>query len=177
MDIEHVIDTRRVYEGRVVNLRIDIVEFPDGRVAEREIVEHSPSIVVAPLDDRGNVLLVRQYRLAVGQTLLELPAGGMHDGESPEEAATRELREEIGYAAAKLERLGGYFAAPGFCEEYLHFFVASSLTPSPLQADDDESIDVVPVPLSDVPGLIERGEVQDAKSVAGLWWMLRRLGR
>lgn len=176
MDLERVVATKRIYQGRILNLRLDTVEFPDGRTATREIVEHGASVVIAPLDDQGNVLLVRQYRLAVDQVLLELPAGGMHGDETPEEAANRELREEVGQAADRLERLGGYFAAPGFCQEYLHLFIATGLSPSPLQADEDESIDVVPIPLAEVYGLIERGEVRDAKSVAGLLWVLRRLG-
>ncbi|MBI4499230.1 MAG: NUDIX hydrolase [Chloroflexi bacterium] len=176
-DIEHVIVTRRIYEGRILNLRVDTAQFPDGRTTTREVVEHSPSVVLVPLDDHGNVLLVRQYRLAVGHTLLELPAGGLNGQETPEVAADRELREETGYAAAHLERLGGYFASPGYCSEYLHLFLATGLHEAPLDADHDESIDVVRAPLREAVSLIERGEVQDAKSVAGLLWVLHRLGR
>ena len=92
-------------------------------------------------------------------------------------SAGRSAKGRSGSGGGRLEQVGGFYAAPGFCQEYLHFFIASDLTPSALPADEDESIDVVPVPLADIPSLIERAEVRDAKSVAGLWWTLRRLGR
>lgn len=166
---ERVLETRRVYEGRVVSLRVDTVALPDGRSAQREVAEHAPVVVVVPLDGDGNVLLVRQYRLPVKQLLLELPAGGIDPGESVEEAVQRELREETGQRAGRLERLAAFYASPGYCDELMHLFLATELEPSPLAADSDENIEVVRMPLAEALALVERGEICDAKTIIGLW--------
>ena len=162
-------ESRRVYEGRVVNLRVDRVKLPDGRSAVREVVEHAAVVAIVALDSRGNVLLVRQYRLPVKQALLEIPAGGVDSGESAEEAAQRELQEETGQRAGRLERLGSFFASPGYCDEYMHLYLATELEPAALAADADESIEVVRLPLDEALQLIERGEICDAKTIVGLW--------
>ncbi len=168
-----VIETKRIYEGKVINLRVDtIVE--KGQKLERTVVEHRGAVTVVPLDSKGRVLMVRQYRHAAKRYLLELPAGGLDEGEKPLAAAQRELQEEIGYKAGKLERVGGFFTAPGFCEEYMHLFIATGLTPSRLQHDDDEDIHVEPTPLSKIPGLIRTGAIEDAKSLVGLLTVLSR---
>jgi ADP-ribose pyrophosphatase len=164
-----VLESRRVYEGRIVNLRVDTVALPDGRSAQREVAEHAPVVVIVPLDKDGNVLLVRQYRLPVRRLLLELPAGCMDPGESAEEAAQRELREETGQRAGRLERLAAFYASPGFCDELMHLFLATELEPSPLAPDSDESLEVVQMPLLEALGLVERGEICDAKTIVGLW--------
>jgi len=173
---ERVLESRRVYEGRVVSLRVDKVALPDGRSALREVAEHAPVVVVVPLDEEGNVLLVRQYRLPVEQLLLELPAGGIDAGESVEEAVQRELREETGQRAAHLERLGSFFVSPGYSDELMHLFLATGLEHSPLVADSDESIEVVRMPLTDALALVEREEICDAKTIIGLWAAARRIG-
>ena len=154
---ERVLETRRVYEGRVVNLRLDTVALRDGRTAVREVAEHAPVVVIVPVDGDGNVLLVRQYRLPVQQSLLELPAGGIDAGESVEEAVQRELREETGHRAGRLERLAAFYASPGYCDELMHLYLATELEPSPLAADSDEDIEVVPMPLAEALALVERG--------------------
>ena len=173
---ERVLESRRVYEGRVVNLRLDTVVLPDGRSAVREVAEHAPVVVIVPLDGDGNVLLVRQYRLPVQQSLLELPAGGIDAGESVEEAVQRELREETGQRAGRLERLAAFYASPGYCDELMHLYLATELEPSPLAADSDENIEVVLVTLTDALALVERGEICDAKTIIGLWAAARRIG-
>jgi len=173
---ERVLETRRVYEGRIVNLRVDTVALPDGRSAQREVAEHAPVVVIVPLDEDGYVLLVRQYRLPVRQLLLELPAGGIDPGESVEEAVQRELQEETGRRAERLERLAGFYASPGYCDELMHLYLATELEPSPLDADSDESIEVVRMPLADALALVERGEICDAKTIIGLWAAARRIG-
>ena len=173
MDEERTISTRKIYEGRIVNLRVDTVELPGGRTSEREIVEHRGAVVIAAIDGQGNVLLVRQFRKAVGQVLLELPAGTLDPGEDPETCALREIQEETGFRAGKLEKLGGFYSAPGFLTEYLQLFMATELEPNARAGDDDEDIEVVPTPLSKVPHLIATGEIRDAKSVAGLLRVLR----
>lgn len=168
-DQEQVVASRRIYEGRVVSLRVDSVTLPGGRSTVREVVEHAPVVVIVPLDGEGNVLLVRQYRLPARRSLLELPAGGIDPGESVEEAVQRELREETGQQAGRLERLCGFYASPGYCDEYMHLFLATDLHPSSLPADTDEQIQVVRLPLAEALRLVERGEICDAKTIAGLW--------
>ena len=173
---ERVLESRRVHEGRVVNLRLDTVVLPNGRSAVREVAEHAPVVVIVPLDGDGNVLLVRQYRLPVQQSLLELPAGGIDAGESVEEAVQRELREETGQRAGRLERLAAFYASPGYCDELMHLYLATELEPSPLAADSDENIEVVPIPLTDALALVDRGQICDAKTIIGLWAAARRIG-
>jgi ADP-ribose pyrophosphatase len=148
-------------------MRVDSVVKPNGKKTTREVVEHVDCVVILPIDSKGNVLLVRQFRHAVGKELLELPAGSIDPGETPEQAAVRELREETGYKPGKLERLGGFYAAPGYCTEYLHFFRATQFEKSPLTAEDTDEIEVVPISPADVPGLVASGQICDAKTIAG----------
>lgn len=164
------IHTEVVYEGRVVSLILNEYETPAGMRYKREIVMHHGAIVVVPLDADGNVHLVRQHRAPIGRTLLEFPAGTMdHEGENPEECADRELQEEIGQKAGRLESLGGFYSAPGFCTEYLHVFLATELTPSLLVGDEDEDIEVVKLPLAEVRRRALNGEFEDAKTFAALF--------
>lgn len=174
---ERTIETRRIYDGKILSLRVDTVSLPGGGTSVREIVEHGNAVVLVPLDAEGRVLLVRQYRKPVEQALLELPAGNMEPGEDPEVAATRELREETGFLPGKLERLGGFYAAPGYCQEYLHLFLATDLRSDPLPADSDEDLELVATPWAEVPTLLKSGAICDSKSVAGLWWAIARLGK
>lgn len=176
MSEEKTLDRRQVYKGRAVNLYIDTVEKASGRRTTREIVEHSDCVAVVVMDAEGNALLVRQFRKAVEKALLEIPAGGINPGEDAEECVRRELREEIGYLPLKIEKLGGFYSAPGYCTEYLHLFLATNLVPSRLEAEDTESIEVVRVPLSRIPSLIASGEICDAKSIAGLLQVISTRG-
>jgi ADP-ribose pyrophosphatase len=162
---EETLSSRRIFEGRAVNLRVDTVRLASGRQTTREIVEHEEVVAV---DDRDNVLLVKQYRHPVGKELLEIPAGGIDPGETPEDAVRREMREETGFLPKKVAKLGGFYSAPGFCTEYLHLYLAAELVHRPLQAEDTENISLVPKPLAEIPGLIASGAIVDAKSIAGL---------
>lgn len=173
---ELTLSSRRIYQGRVVGLRIDTVRLPHGGTSDREIVEHGEAVVLVPVDDQGRVLLVRQYRKAVERLLLELPAGGVDPGETPEQTALREMQEETGFLPGKLEALGGFFIAPGYSQEYLYLFLATDLTPSSLDPDDDEDIELVPTTWEEIPGLLESGAICDAKSVAGLLRAMQRRG-
>ena len=171
---EKALSSRRIYQGKTVGLRVDEVEMPSGRRSTREVVEHPDAVVVVPLDNEGGVYLVRQYRQAVDKHLLELPAGGVEPGEGPEACVERELREEIGMRPGRVERLVGFYSAPGFCTEYLHLFLARDLHPDRLPAEDAEVIDVVRVPLKEIPRLIASGKIEDAKSIAGLLLVLSK---
>lgn len=168
--------SRRIYEGRVVNLRVDLVRLPDGRVVEREVVEHPGAAAVVALTDREEVLMVRQYRYAVGQTLLEIPAGTLEVGEDPLACAMRELVEELGATAGRWEPLATLFYSPGFLTEVMHLFLASDLAEGQPRPDPDERLTVERIPLPEAVELVRRGEVRDAKSVAGLLLVARRRG-
>ncbi|MBM3167072.1 MAG: NUDIX hydrolase [Chloroflexi bacterium] len=167
--MEKTISSKVVYEGRALKLRVDTVLKPDGKTTTREIVEHKDCVAVVVLDHKDNVIMVRQYRKAVGKHLLEIPAGSIDDGEQPIAAVRRELQEEIGYLPNKIDKLGGFYSTPGYCSEYLHLYMASYLIPSRLEAEDTEDIKVERVPLSRIPDMIASGEICDAKSVAGLF--------
>ena len=171
---ERRLSSEVAFEGRVVGVRVDTAALPGGRTARREVVEHQPSVVVVPIDSNGDLVLVRQFRYPVGETLLEAPAGNVEEGELPEDCAQRELQEEAGYRAESLERLGAFWMSPGFCTEKMHAFVARGLSPRRLDADDDETIEVVRRPPSEARAMIERGEIRDAKTIAAL---LLALGR
>jgi nudix-type nucleoside diphosphatase (YffH/AdpP family) len=164
---ERLLHSQHVYRGRALHIRVDSVVKPNDAKTTREVVEHVDCVVILPVDSKGNILLVRQFRHAVNKELLELPAGSIDPGETPEEAAIRELREETGYKPGKLEKLGGFYAAPGYCTEYLHFFRATQLEKSPLTAEDTDEIELVPISPADVPGLIVSGKICDAKTIAG----------
>jgi len=168
MTQERTLKSEYIYRGRVVTLRLDTVEIDQGHTTLREVIEHGQSVVIVPVDYRRNVLLVRQFRKAIEESLLEVPAGGLEPGESPDQGLLRELREETGYTADSFERLGGFYATPGYSTEYFHLYLARSLRPSPLKADADERIEVVRVPLEEVPRLIRSGEIRDCKSFAAL---------
>lgn len=165
---ERLLSTERVYAGRAVGLRVDTVEKPSGRRTTRDVVEHDDCVAVVTLDAEDNVLLVRQFRHAVDKELLEIPAGGVNPGETPDQAVRRELQEETGYFPSRLKKLGGFYAAPGYCTEYLHIYLATDLVWSPLHAEDTEGIELVRVPSTAVPELISSGKICDAKSIAAL---------
>ena len=165
---ERVVASRRIHEGRIVRLREDTVELADGRGALREIVEHDEVVGIVPLDSHGEVVLVRQYRLPAQEALLEIPAGGVDGDESAMEAAQRELQEETGYRAGRLERLAGFFVSPGYCTEFIHVFLATELSESVMAADDDENIALERMPLARAVQLIQRGDIKDGKSIVGL---------
>jgi ADP-ribose pyrophosphatase len=123
------------YEGRILAAR-DTVLTPDGCKSTREIVDHEDCVGIIPVDADGNILLVRQFRLAAGKELLEIPAGGIDPGEDASAAVVRETREETGLKPGKVERLTGFYLSPGFCNEYLHLYLVTDLAPAPLSAED-----------------------------------------
>jgi ADP-ribose pyrophosphatase len=165
---DKIISTEQIFSGRAVKLRVETIVKSDGQKTTREIVEHADCIAVVAIDENDNVVMVKQFREAVGKRMLEIPAGCIEPGEDPVGAVRRELQEEIGYFPQKIERMGGFYATPGYVTEYLHLFLATDLKPSRLVAEDTEEIEVVKVPISQIPALIISGEIGDAKSIAGL---------
>lgn len=168
---EELIRSEHVYDGVIMNVRRDTIRVnkASGPVeTARDVVDTRDAVTLVPVDAEGNVLLVRQYRWAAATPLLEAPAGMMEPGEAPEECARRELREETGHAADTLVHLGGFWMAPGYSTEFMHAYLATGLRPDPLPADEDEDLELVPVPWDDIPRLIREGKILDAKSLSAL---------
>ena len=174
---EPTIETRRIYEGRIINVRVDTVRMPSGATATREIVEHSHAVCIVPVDEDGNVVLVRQYRKPAEEALLEAPAGGVDEGEVSEDAVLRELQEEIGYTAGNLVHLSSFWVAPGWATEYMHAYLATELTPSRLEADEDENIEVVRLPFDQALAMFKTGEIKDGKTIAAMLLAQPLLGK
>jgi len=164
-----------VFQGRAFKIRRDTLKMPDGRETKYEIVEHVGSVVIIPMDGQGNLLFVRQYRHAAGRDLLELPAG-TRDGDEPYDVcAAREIREETGMAAGKLERIGAFYLAPGYSTEFMAVFLAADLTHNPLDPDEDEFLQVEKIPVVKAIEMAEQGEFPDAKTLAALFLARRFL--
>ena len=172
---EPTIESLPAFKGRLISVRVDTVRLPDGETSTREIVEHSACVCAVPLEDKDNVVLVRQYRKPAEALLLEVPAGGIEPGESPEQAMLRELQEETGYTARSVKHLCSFWMSPGYCTEEMHAYLATDLEPSALRPDRDENIEVVKVPIAEVPHMIRKGQIRDAKSIASLLLAMRAL--
>jgi ADP-ribose pyrophosphatase len=161
-----VIETRRIHSGRI-SLRIDKFQL-NGKTVEREIVEHNPSVGLIPVDRDSYLIMVLQYRHAAGKCLLEIPAGKIENGESPEQAARRELAEEIGYTGT-LSLLTTFYLAPGYDTELMYLYLCNDLRKIPRgQLDDDENISVKRLKISTAIRRCLKGEIQDCKTIAGI---------
>jgi ADP-ribose pyrophosphatase len=163
---------RKIYEGRVFSVVVETVTLPKGHRLDVDVVRHPGSVVILPMTSDGDVMLVRQYRHAIGRWVWELPAGSLKKGENAEAAAIRECHEEIGLVPAKMERLGSFFPTPGYCDEEMIFYKASGLR-EPAEGDEahpdeDEDIEPRPFALDELRRMIETGEIVDLKTVAGV---------
>jgi len=165
---ETVIGTQEIYSGRVVHLRIDTIRQPNGVEGKREIVAHPGAVCVVPIRDDGMVLLVRQFRLAAGQALLEVPAGTREKGEDPRECALRELEAETDYQAADLQPLYTAYLAPGYSTELMYAYMATGLTLGKTNPDEGENGETVEIPITEIESRVLSGEVADAKTIAAL---------
>jgi ADP-ribose pyrophosphatase len=163
-----VLDTKRVFDGKLFQVDVEDVRLPSGREAKREIVRHPGAVALLVIDAAGQVILVRQYRRAADRYLLEIPAGTREAGEDADACARREVQEETGYAAAQVERLGGFFSAPGFCTEFLDCYLCTDLGPTDLHPEEDEDLELVHLSLDDTWAAAARGEITDAKTLAAL---------
>jgi ADP-ribose pyrophosphatase len=169
------IDSKKVFSGRVFDVTVDTVREAE-RTYIREVVHHRGSAVILPAFEDGTIALVRQYRHPTVKYLLELPAGGREDEERPEEAAARELQEELGLLAGKLEKLSEFFVSPGFCAEKMWLYLATDLRQTEQRLEDDEVIEIVRVPIDRALQMITDGEIEDAKTIIGLMLAAPRLG-
>lgn len=165
---ETQLDSKLEYKGRIVSVRTDHVTLPNGNTAPREIVSHPGGVAIVPLNNDGTVIMVRQYRYAFSQILLEVPAGKLNDGEEPRAAALRELEEEAGVVPDQLIDLGPIYPSPGFCDEVLYLYLAKGLTATQCNPDDDEFLEIEAIPLQTLLDQIRRNELPDGKSVAAL---------
>jgi len=165
---EIILSRETIYEGRIVKLDVLEVQLPNGKTAQRDVIRHPGAAAVVALDDAQQLLMVRQFRMAAGRVLLEIPAGTLEPDEAPIVCAERELQEEAGMKPGKLQSLGGIFVAPGYTSEFIHLFLATDLVPSQLTQDDDEFLEVERVTMAQALALIDSGEICDAKSVTGI---------
>ena len=159
---------KQIYKGRVVTLNLETVTLPNQATVELEVVRHPGAAAVVPLKADGTVVLIRQYRLAAGGFIYEVPAGKLHPGEDPQQCAVRELEEEIGYRPARMDKLATFFTAPGFTDEVMHLFKATGLTSGAQKLDHDEVLEVVELSLKEAIDLIKDGTIRDAKTIVGL---------
>ncbi|MBF7083080.1 NUDIX hydrolase [Desulfallas sp. Bu1-1] len=168
MPEEKTISTETIYQGKIISVRKDQVEFPDGRSGAREVVDLASAVAVVAVTDKQEVLLVKQYRYPTGRELLEIPAGKVEPGENPLDCAKRELEEETGYRAVYWRQIGAFFTSPGFCTEKIYLYFAGGLTPHNPKLDPDECIEVHLVPLRDAFQMVKNGDIHDAKTIIGL---------
>ena len=168
-------EIRKVYEGRIFSVAVESVTLPNGRRLDIEVIRHPGSVVLLPVTAQGELILVRQYRHAIGRRVWELPAGSLKRGEDPRDAAIRECHEEIGLVPDALERLGAYFPTPGYCDEEMIFFKAAGLRRpadgESAQPDEDEDIEAKAFALDELRRMIASGDIIDLKTLAGvlLW--------
>lgn len=165
---EKTLDSQMMYDGRIIKVYKDNVELADGKKSFREVVRHSGGVVILAIKDYDKILLVKQYRYPIGETVLELPAGKLEKGEDPFEAAKRELEEETGYCANKWTDLGYINTSPGFSDEKLYLYLAQDLEYTHCHPDEGEIIQVFEYKYDDVLKMIDNGEINDAKTICGL---------
>jgi ADP-ribose pyrophosphatase len=174
-ELPKILNSQKVFDGRVFKVTVDTVS--EGELTyQREVVHHPGSAVILPVYDDGSVVLVRQYRHPAVRYLLEAPAGTLFDGERPEMGAARELEEELGLVAGRMEKLSEFFVSPGFLEEKMWVYLATELSEGKQRLDDDEILDIVRLPFADALEMITSGEIQDAKTIIGLMLAAPRVG-
>jgi ADP-ribose pyrophosphatase len=170
-----ILNSVEIFRGRVFNVTVDSIREGEN-VYEREVVHHPGSAVIVPVFADGSIALVRQYRHPAVRYLLEAIAGTLHRGETPEAGAARELEEELGFVAGRLEKLSEFFVSPGFCEEKMWVYLATELSETKQQLDDDEILDIVRLPFSEALNMITTGEIEDAKTIIGIMLAAPRVG-
>ena len=165
---EEMVSQETVYEGVIVNVRRDKARLMDGRITNREVVEHPGGVAVFAMDDQGRVALVRQYRYPMGEETLELPAGKLEPGEDPRDSGVRELAEETGLVPGTFEDMGCLYSSPGILAERIYLYFAKDLTQGPTHPDDGEFVETVWLPYQDLVDKARRGEIKDGKTLVGI---------
>lgn len=168
IDLERCISSSRVYDGRILKLRVDEVILANGKTTKREIIEHRGAAAIVAVTENCDVVLVRQYRYAIETNLLEIPAGTMEQGETPEQCAARELEEETGYRSMHIEKIMEFFPVPGYSTEKIHVYLAKRLIKSKTHTEEDEKIELEILPIQRALQKVRSGEIQDSKSICAL---------
>lgn len=174
-DCPKILASKEIFRGRVFGVTVDKIQEGE-KTYDREVVHHPGSAVIIPVFDDSTIALVRQYRHPAVKYLLEAPAGTLNRGESPDEGAARELEEELGVVAGRLEKLSEFFISPGFLEEKMWVYLATDLRQTQQQLEDDEIVEVVRIPFSQALAMISSGEIEDAKTIIGVMLAAPRIG-
>ena len=165
---EETMKSTKVFEGKVISVRVDTVELPGAKYAKREIVDHRGAAAILAVDENENIYMVRQYRKACEEVLLEIPAGKLEIGEKPLDCAKRELREEVGIVADNMDYMLEFYTSAGFCNEKIHVFLAKGITLAQRDPDEDEIIEVEKFTIDEVLKKITYGEIVDAKTIIAI---------
>ena len=161
---EKKLDSKQIFDGKIIKLFVDKVELPNGKEARREVVRHPGAVCVIPVTDEGEVIMVKQFRYPFGEVLLEVPAGKLEPGEDPLDAVKRELEEESGAVAGCIKHIGELYTTVAFLDERIHVYLATDLTFIDSHPDDDEFLEVTKIPLCDLVDMVMRGEIKDSKT-------------
>ncbi|MDI6815610.1 MAG: NUDIX hydrolase [Actinomycetota bacterium] len=173
-----VVESNLVYEGAIISLHVDKIRNNEGKILEREVVEHLDAVGIAALDTNNNIVLVSQYRHPLKGDLLEIPAGLLAEGEDPADCAIRELKEETGYRAKKIEKLAAFYTSAGFTDERFYLFFSDDLEEGESELEsDEEDIEVVLIPLEQAVAMASRGEIEDAKTLTAILMAAQKVGR
>ena len=170
-------ERRQIYRGRKIDLALQAVRLEDGSTKEREVVIHRGAVALVPMVDAGHVCLLRNYRFAVAETLIEVPAGTIDPGETPDSTALRELAEETGYRAERISRIAEWFVSPGFLTERMYLYLCEGLTSGPAEHQPDEQLEPMIVPWDEAVAMVEDGRIHDAKSMLAILYCDRRRNR
>lgn len=165
---ETKISSKEIFHGKIIEVRLDTVKLPNGNESTREIVKHPGAVGIVPITDKGEVILVKQFRYPVNQEIFEIPAGKLDENEEPKACAKRELLEETGYDAKKISKLCMFYTTPGFSDEMMHLFLAENLIYQEQQLDEDEFLEVLRIPLDEAVQWIISGKIIDGKSIVGI---------
>ncbi|WP_394174156.1 NUDIX hydrolase [Guptibacillus hwajinpoensis] len=169
---EKTLHSETIYEGRIINVRVEDVELPNGKSSKRELIDHPGAVAVIAITPDNKILAVRQYRKALKKAIVEIPAGKLEPGEKPEVTAVRELEEETGYTCESLDKLISFYTSPGFANELVHLYVAKGLEKKGEQAaDEDEFLDVLHLSLEEMEKMLETEEIHDAKTAYALMYL------
>ena len=176
MLFEKTVASETVFEGKVFNVEIKEILTPEGRKSTREIVKHNGGACILPVDEQGNCYLVKQFRSPCEKVMLEAPAGKIEQGEDPLECAAREITEETGFVAKKIENVGSVTATPGYCSEVITLFIGTELDTGDANPDLNEYVSTVKIPLAEALQMADSGEIEDSKTLVLLYKASRRLG-
>jgi ADP-ribose pyrophosphatase len=170
---EKTISSKPIYDGKIIKVKVDTVELPNGRTATREIVNHMGAVAVMAVTEDNRMVVVRQFRKPLERELVEIPAGKLEPGENPEACAVRELAEETGYTAETMKLVASFYTSPGFADEIVHLYRAEGLKTGQAQPDEDEFVELLHISLEEAKQMIQSGEIRDAKTIMAVYaWQL-----